>query len=417
MHPPSMQRIYPDVPVLETISNLVVRSEQVLPRLMLVQTEPTPILLPSAQPQGLPKFTLITGIQSDVTPVMNQAMGVTFTQGVSVRAAPDAISLPITVGPVVLFFAQKKASAGDQNEMSQSLVRRGVSDPVQTMLSVGQTFNGSRPLMDLSPLVALTDAINGPNASQGLKNLTPQTSGAAMQQVPVPNASNISLQGLSVQQLSEWLDSLNTAQNITMDEEQINCVRLTTEATELVEGMMELNRLESYTEEELRYLCPWITREVSKILQKLAELAEKHVIEIEKTKHLKRSYRFVKGLRPEVGQMIKSYLISWQSKLTNEGLQYAKYCSDEIELKQKKLKEKAMVMQIKAAQTGVQGALVPPMLPQQRSIMFQPQIRGRGRGMDMMRGPDLGTVVVQNDVQGMKKMLLCHLCGNVGHWK
>ncbi|KAJ1206785.1 hypothetical protein NDU88_002183 [Pleurodeles waltl] len=99
--------------------------------------------------------------------------------------------------------------------------------------------------------------------------------------------------------------------------------------------------------------------------------------------------------------MIKNHLICWQAKPIDEVLQYAKYCSDEIELKQKKLKEKPMVMQIKAAQTGAQGALVPPMPPQQRAVMFQPQVRGRGRGMDMMRGPDLGTVFAQNDMQGM----------------
>ncbi|KAJ1198531.1 hypothetical protein NDU88_002370 [Pleurodeles waltl] len=35
----------------------------------------------------------------------------------------------------------------------------------------------------------------------------------------------------------------------------------------------------------------------------------------------------------------------------------------------------------------------------------------------MNRGPDLNTVVVQNDLQGMKRMLLCHICGAMGHWK
>ncbi|KAJ1202960.1 hypothetical protein NDU88_006755 [Pleurodeles waltl] len=60
---------------------------------------------------------------------------------------------------------------------------------------------------------------------------------------------------------------------------------------ELVEGTMRVKRLESYTEEELRYLCPRITKEVGKIHQKFANLADKHDIEIEQTKHLKRSYR------------------------------------------------------------------------------------------------------------------------------
>ncbi|KAJ1119466.1 hypothetical protein NDU88_007651 [Pleurodeles waltl] len=314
--------------------------------------------------------------------------------------------------------------------------------------------------MDLSPLVALPDAVNGPSASQSLKLLTLQTPGAVVQEVPMPNASNISLQGLTAQQLNEWLDSLNTPRNASKDEEQINHVRLATEITKLGEETMGVNRLESYTEEELRHLCPRITREVGKIHQKSADLIDKHDIEIEKTKHLKRSYRldfeakdfedsrnegasiellqsakiwgalekfegrwenkkdkrkrdsqegsegvqkekdpvkilpmqeipgggfvhvpwhrndilsftndfpklrekqvewFMEGLRPEIGQMIRSHLICWQVKPIDEILQCAKYSSDEIELKQKKLKEKAMVMQIKAAQTGVQGALV-----------------------------------------------------------
>ncbi|KAJ1191419.1 hypothetical protein NDU88_000735 [Pleurodeles waltl] len=45
--------------------------------------------------------------------------------------------------------------------MSRSLVRRGVRDHVQVISSMGQTFDDSRPLMDLSPLVALLDAVNG----------------------------------------------------------------------------------------------------------------------------------------------------------------------------------------------------------------------------------------------------------------
>ncbi|KAJ1205910.1 hypothetical protein NDU88_001331 [Pleurodeles waltl] len=66
-------------------------------------------------------------------------------------------------------------------------------------------------------------------------------------------------------------------------------------------------------------------------------------------------FRFVEGLRPEISQMIKNHLICWQAKPIDEVLQYAKYCSDEIELKQRKLKEVVMVMQIKAAQAGMQG--------------------------------------------------------------
>ncbi|KAJ1191987.1 hypothetical protein NDU88_001300 [Pleurodeles waltl] len=44
VHTPSVPRVYPDVPVLETVSNIVVPREQVLPKPMLVQTDPTPML-------------------------------------------------------------------------------------------------------------------------------------------------------------------------------------------------------------------------------------------------------------------------------------------------------------------------------------------------------------------------------------
>ncbi|KAJ1115711.1 hypothetical protein NDU88_003933 [Pleurodeles waltl] len=62
MHLPSVQRMYPDVPVLETVSNIMVPREQVLPKPMLVQTDLTPMLLPSAQAQGLTKFTPLKGM-------------------------------------------------------------------------------------------------------------------------------------------------------------------------------------------------------------------------------------------------------------------------------------------------------------------------------------------------------------------
>ncbi|KAJ1218343.1 hypothetical protein NDU88_005924 [Pleurodeles waltl] len=87
-----------------------------------------------------------------------------------------------------------------------------------------------------------------------------------------------------------------------------------------------------------------------------------------------------------------------------------------FELKQKKLKEKVMVMQIRAAQAGIQGNGVQQMIQQQPQVngVFQAQPRGRGF---VNRGPDLNTVVVQNDAQGMKRMSPCHACGGLGHWK
>ncbi|KAJ1156041.1 hypothetical protein NDU88_008766 [Pleurodeles waltl] len=130
-------------------------------------------------------------------------------------------------------------------------------------------------------------------------------------------------------------------------------------------------------------------------------------------------FRFVEGLRPEVSQMIKNHLICWQAKPNDEVLQYAKYCSDEIELKQKKLKEKVMVMQIRAEQAGIQGKWSSADDTTTTTAMngvFQAQPRGRGRGF-VNRGSDMNNVVIQNDVQGVKKMSPCHACGGVGHWK
>ncbi|XP_069098220.1 olfactory receptor 5V1-like [Pleurodeles waltl] len=54
-----------------------------------------------------------------------------------------------------------------------------------------------------------------------------------------------------------------------------------------------------------------------------------------------------------------------------EVLHYSKYCSDEIELKQRKLKVEVMVIQIKAAQTGVQGSFHQQQQQQQQGNMIQ----------------------------------------------
>ncbi|KAJ1141257.1 hypothetical protein NDU88_007591 [Pleurodeles waltl] len=118
-----------------------------------------------------------------------------------------------------------------------------------------------------------------------------------MSQPPMVQAGNISLQGLTAQQLNEWLDKLSSPQTTPATaewserKEYLNSVRLGVEAAELVEGSMGVNRLESYTEAELRYLCPKITKEVSKVHQRLANLADKYGTDLDNTKHLKRSYR------------------------------------------------------------------------------------------------------------------------------
>ncbi|KAJ1140781.1 hypothetical protein NDU88_007119 [Pleurodeles waltl] len=149
-----------------------------------------------------------------------------------------------------------------------------------------------------------------------------------------------------------------------------------------------------------------------KLLKAFKHYSGTEVIEPKDMNHL--VFRFVEGLRPEISQMIKNHLIFWQAKLIDEVLQYAKYCSDEIELKQQKLKEKVMVMQIKAAQAGMQGNGIQQVVQQQPqgTGMFQAQPRGRGGFVN--RGPDINTVVVQNDVQGMKKMSPCNACGAWG---
>ncbi|KAJ1124395.1 hypothetical protein NDU88_002856 [Pleurodeles waltl] len=153
-----------------------------------------------------------------------------------------------------------------------------------------------------------------------------------------------------------------------------------------------------------------------RLLKAFKHYSGTEVIEAKDMNHL--VFRFVEGLRPEISQMIKNHLICWQAKPIDEVLQYAKYCSDEIELKQSKLKEKVMVMQIKAAQAGMQGNGVQQLVQQpQGNGMFQTQVRGRGRGSFVNHGPDLNTVVVQNYVQGMKKVLPCHACRGIGHWK
>ncbi|KAJ1141258.1 hypothetical protein NDU88_007592 [Pleurodeles waltl] len=81
LQPPPVQRLYPDVPVLETTMNLMVPPDQAYTRSMLVQMEPTPLLLPQLQQQMVPNYTSVTGPQSVTAPVMNQTMGANAPQG------------------------------------------------------------------------------------------------------------------------------------------------------------------------------------------------------------------------------------------------------------------------------------------------------------------------------------------------
>ncbi|KAJ1116719.1 hypothetical protein NDU88_004925 [Pleurodeles waltl] len=471
--PPQIQRIYPDVPVLETTTNLIVPPDPIYTKSRLMQIESTQQLLPQPQPQLIPGYNPAAGPPLIPAPASeNQTFGVAAPRGLGPGQTLAAISLPITVGPPVPLYAQGKPGVCDQGVMTQDVIRGGSIGTPQLKAPGEQAVEKPRSFIDLSPVEAPLEAMR----QAGLGVLTPQTISTNASQSPMMHAGNISLQGFTVQQLNDWLEKTFPTQRTTVTaveperlgkDEYLNFVRLGVEAAELVDGTMGVNRLESYTEAELRYLCPKITKEVGKVHQKLANLVDKYNIDIENTKHLKRSYRldfdskdfehmrsagmkahlkeilqsaqiwgalekwegrwakkrdkekgdspgtskaknapdtesvkilpmretaggvlinvpwsrgdilsftndyprlrekpiewyqqtdrFVEGLRPEVSQMIKNHLICWQAKPIDEVLQYAKYCSDEIELKQKKLKEKVMVMQIRAAQAEMQG--------------------------------------------------------------
>ncbi|KAJ1097337.1 hypothetical protein NDU88_002461 [Pleurodeles waltl] len=179
--------------------------------------------------------------------------------------------------------------------MTQDAVRGGSIGTPQLMAPGEQAVERPRSLLDLNPDEAPLEVMR----KAGLGVLTPQTITTNASQSPMMHAGNISLQGFTVQQLNEWLEKTYASQKTTATaveperlgrDEYLNFVRLGVEAAELVEGTMGVNRLESYTEAELRYLCPKITKEVGKVHQKLANLADKYNIDIENTKHLKRSY-------------------------------------------------------------------------------------------------------------------------------
>ncbi|XP_078524946.1 uncharacterized protein LOC144798040 [Lissotriton helveticus] len=65
--------------------------------------------------------------------------------------------------------------------------------------------------------------------------------------------------------------------------------------------------------------------------------------------------KFVLGLRPDICLMIQQHLICWQNKPLDEILRYARYCSDEIDSKTKKLKDKLMLVQMQAGGQGQSG--------------------------------------------------------------
>ncbi|KAJ1180680.1 hypothetical protein NDU88_005897 [Pleurodeles waltl] len=228
LQPPQVQRLYPDVPTLETTTNLMVPADPAYTRPKLIQTEPTPLLLPQVQQQMIPNYTSVTGPQSAIAPGMNQNMGVNAPQGMGNKQTPAAISLPITVGPPVPLYVQAKPSVCEQGVMTQEMTRGGFVGSSQGMTPVEPTFERSRSLLDFSPIGVPLDTMR----QSGLGLLTPQISSANVPQTLMMQARNISLQGLTEQQLNAWLDKLNSPQTTPATterwerEEYLNFVRL-----------------------------------------------------------------------------------------------------------------------------------------------------------------------------------------------
>ncbi|KAJ1129224.1 hypothetical protein NDU88_007595 [Pleurodeles waltl] len=492
---PQVRRIYPDVPILKPAENYQPQVPRYYssdnstgmildPTVMgvqngcnptLAQAESTQFLMPQKQMQGGTAHAQMTGSQMGMPAMMTHGVGINMPQNLVNGQNPDAITLPITVGPPVPLYVQPNAGMSSQGSMLQNGTERRCIENTPEITPIAAQPTGSGSLMEFSPICAQSTVVR---SSPPL--IIPLSS--STEKLPQPSMAvdvNATLMGLNAQQLTQWFNSLNSTQSSTSGkgEDYLNRVRLSMEAEELVEGTMGVNRLESYSEEELRYLCPRITREVNKVGRQVNQretgirvhhhLWYHKVIEHLKTKVAAKNvdwqkidrtaqeakesihgyyerllkafknysgtetieakdmlhfvFRFVEGLRPEISQMIKTHLICWQSKPIDEVLNYAKYCSDEIEVKQKRLKEKVMMMQLKAAQTGLQGLQgFQQQIPQpqlQGNMVFQPQVRGRGRGGFVNNGPDLNTVVTPNGMQVMKRVMPCHVCGIVRHWK
>ncbi|KAJ1198505.1 hypothetical protein NDU88_002346 [Pleurodeles waltl] len=283
--PPQIQRIYPDVPVLETTTNLIVLPDPIYTKSRLVQIEPTPQLLPQPQQQLIPGYSPAARPPFVPAPAsVSQTLGVTAQRGLGPGQTPAAISLPMTVGPPVPLCAQGKPGMCDQGVMTQDAIRGGSIGTPQLMAPGEQSVG----LVE-TPLEAMRQA--------GLGVLTPQNN--KYESVTVINDAcreyfTERFYGATFERVLEKTHASQTTA-VTAEkserDEYLHFVRLGVEAAELVEGTIGVNILESYTEAELRYLCPKITKELGKVHQRLANLADKYNTEIENSKHLKRSYR------------------------------------------------------------------------------------------------------------------------------
>ncbi|KAJ1135457.1 hypothetical protein NDU88_001897 [Pleurodeles waltl] len=247
LQPPlQIQRIYPDVPVLETTTNLIVPPDPIYTKSRLIQIQPTPQLLPQPQQQLIPGYNPAAG--PPLVPASaseNQTFRVAAPRSLGPGQTPAAISLPITVGPPVPLYAQSKPGVCDQGVMTQDAIRGGSIGTPQIMAPGEQLVERPRSLLDLSPVEAPLETMR----QAGLGVLTPQIISTNASQSPMMHAGNISLQGFSVQQLNEWLEKTYAPKTTvtaekperTEKDEYLNFVRLGVEAAELVEGTMGVN--------------------------------------------------------------------------------------------------------------------------------------------------------------------------------
>ncbi|KAJ1155141.1 hypothetical protein NDU88_007876 [Pleurodeles waltl] len=139
--PLPIQRLYPDVPVLETSTSLMVPPDPIYTRSKLVQIEPAPQLLP--QQQLIPGYNPVAGPQSvPAAATVSQALGVTAPRGLGPGQTPAVILLPITVGPPVPLYAQGKPGTCRQGVRTQEIISGGFTGTPQPMTPREQAVEG-----------------------------------------------------------------------------------------------------------------------------------------------------------------------------------------------------------------------------------------------------------------------------------
>lgn len=110
-------------------------------------------------------------------------------------------------------------------------------------------------------------------------------------------------------------------------------------------------------------------------------------------------YRFVYGLKSEIGDMIKRHSLCWQNKPIDEVLRLAKYCSDEIEAKHRQLEERTMWDQVKLAE--------------QQQALLKKEANTNQAGTKENTNREKGPY----NREEAKKKFPCNNCGELGHWR